>query len=98
MNQSGIFIEEGGGRGGVNGPQYESGREPIIVNFHMHVCDMIADQKCQSHIHDTGLSTQHIFIIRTEKYKRYINILLLLFIMLRIDREGIINDVIMHGT
>ena len=43
------------------GLHYESGREPIIVNFHMHVCDMLADQKCQSHVHDSGLSTQHIF-------------------------------------
>ena len=43
------------------GLDYESGREPIIVNFDMHVCDMLADQKCLSHIHETGLSTQHIF-------------------------------------
>ena len=43
------------------GLDYESDREPIIVNFDIHVCDMLADQKCLSHIHETGLSTQHIF-------------------------------------
>ena len=62
------------------GLHYDSGREPIIVNFHMHVCDMLADQKCQSHIHDTGLvNPAHLQ-------------------MLRIDREGMIDDVVMHGT
>ena len=47
----------------------------------MHVCDMLADQKCQSHNYS---------------WHRTVNPARLQ--MLRIDREGIIDDVIMHGT
>ena len=53
----------------------------LIVNFHMHVCDMLADQKCQSH-----------------NYSRHRTVNPARLQMLRIDREGIIDDVIMHGT